>query len=95
MVLVIIAGMVPQMAQGEHEAARQQVYRLMTSLLVSSGVGWGVKTLLLFTPLAPCAGIIGQLAGMSTSMLLSESLVRKILEEIERAKQQGVKGIGA
>lgn len=33
MVLVIIAGMVPQMAQGEHEAAQQQAYRLMTSLI--------------------------------------------------------------
>lgn len=94
MVLVIIAGMVPQMAQGEHEAAQQQVYRLMTSLLVSTCVGWSVKTLLWCTPLAPCAGIIGQLAGMSTSMLLSEPLVRKILEEIERAKQHGVKCIG-
>jgi hypothetical protein len=33
MVQEIIAGMVPQMAQGEHEAAQQQAYRLMTSLI--------------------------------------------------------------
>ena len=67
--VVLVAGMVPPIARGEPHIAREQAYRMLTSLMFASVVGYSVTALLWFTPLAPVANVIGKIAGMGSSML--------------------------